>query len=159
MIVFLFQIEYFVTNDINIVDVAVGAEHSLALAADGRLYAWGKGGNGQLGISQAALDGEGLLLTPSQVTFPDGAKIAKIACGHSTSMALSVNGILFTFGSQGTGHNMDYPVLDPMPLDLSVALPNSAIAKILQMDGGASHGCLLVDVKDSTAHEKVETVD
>ena len=32
-----------------IVDVAAGADHSLALARDGQVYAWGRGNDGQLG--------------------------------------------------------------------------------------------------------------
>ena len=31
-----------------IVDVAAGADHSLALASDGQVYAWGRGNDGQL---------------------------------------------------------------------------------------------------------------
>lgn len=32
-----------------VVDVAAGADHSLALARDGQVYAWGRGNDGQLG--------------------------------------------------------------------------------------------------------------
>ncbi|HEX9884496.1 MAG TPA: hypothetical protein VGA79_11065, partial [Desulfobaccales bacterium] len=45
--------------------VVAGYEHSLALKADGSLWAWGNNGNGQLGVADTR-DRK----TPTRVPFP-----------------------------------------------------------------------------------------
>jgi E3 ubiquitin-protein ligase HERC4 len=42
---------------VHVVDIVVGNEHCLALADDGKVWAWGNNSHGQLGLSQVRKDG------------------------------------------------------------------------------------------------------
>jgi len=127
--------------------LAAGYLHSLALDSTGKLFGWGTGEGGQLGLGEDA----GVHLTPQHVDgFPEGTKIKKIAAGERFSMALSTDGQLYTFGSDGTGHKTPDDVDQvwlPRLLDLGDAVTNSSIVDIKHIDGGSSHGCLLVEVE------------
>lgn len=77
--------------------VAAGTSHSLALTADGRLYAWGYNSSGQLG------NGFGCSrLTPTEVPLPPGTAgttWAQVAAGSTHTLALTADGRLFAWGS------------------------------------------------------------
>jgi alpha-tubulin suppressor-like RCC1 family protein len=126
--------------------LAAGSNFSLAIDLEGRLYAWGGGQSGQLGFAE--LENAN---TPQQVQLPPGTVITKIAAGEFFSMALTADNTLYTFGSDGTGHNIDVPVPLPLALDLSNAVENGRIVTVDHMDGGSCHGCILVDVEDTNA--------
>jgi alpha-tubulin suppressor-like RCC1 family protein len=122
--------------------VAAGSNFSLAIDLEGWLYAWGGGHHGQIGLGELEN-----VNTPHQVQLPAGAKITKIAAGEFFSMALTDTGELYTFGSQGTGHNTSNPVPRPRALNFSNAVLNGRIVTVDHMDGGNCHGCILVDVE------------
>jgi len=97
--------------------IAAGKAHSLALAADGSLYAWGLNGSGQLGVNSTA-DSK----TPVKVHGPDDigylAGIAQIACGKVHALAFGGNIALWAWGNNdqgrlgdGTTSNRKFPVL------------------------------------------------
>eukprot|EP01124_Arcella_intermedia_P001613 TRINITY_DN10877_c0_g2_i1.p1 TRINITY_DN10877_c0_g2~~TRINITY_DN10877_c0_g2_i1.p1 ORF type:complete len:344 (-),score=75.27 TRINITY_DN10877_c0_g2_i1:4-1035(-) len=77
-----------------ITSVSCGDYHSMALTRDGALYCWGDNEFGQLGIGKPVIQS---LLTPTLVPF-DGRKIIQIACGGNFSMALSEEGVLYSWG-------------------------------------------------------------
>jgi len=86
-----------------LVQVAVGDSHSLALAADGTVYAWGYNQYGQLGNNSTTNSS-----TPVAVTMPAGVRFVQLAGGGSHSLALAADGRLFawgynTYGQLGTG--------------------------------------------------------
>ncbi|KAK2499134.1 hypothetical protein MC885_001338, partial [Smutsia gigantea] len=63
-------------------DVAVGAEHTLALASDGDAYAWGSNSEGQLGLGHTNHVRE-----PTLVTVLQGKNIRQISAGRCHSAA------------------------------------------------------------------------
>jgi alpha-tubulin suppressor-like RCC1 family protein len=78
------------------VAVAAGASHTLAIKANGSLYAWGFNDQGQLGqgnkLSQTS---------PVQVTgYSDWVALA---AGYSHSLALRANGALYAWGYNNSG--------------------------------------------------------
>jgi alpha-tubulin suppressor-like RCC1 family protein len=89
------------------VALAAGGLHSLAIGANGALFAWGYNGNGQVG--------DGTLvqrLAPVQVNLPQGITAVATAAGRSFSMALGSDGRLYTWGwnpqgQLGDGTNID----------------------------------------------------
>lgn len=84
-----------------IVQISVGGYHNLALTDTGVVFAWGAGGNGQLG-------GGG---TPRSVPQPEpvkalldmGVQANFIACGISHSIALGRDGKMYVWGRNSAG--------------------------------------------------------
>ncbi|XP_029324754.1 RCC1 and BTB domain-containing protein 1 isoform X2 [Mus caroli] len=86
-----------------VVEVACGSHHSMALAADGEVYGWGYNGNGQLGLGN-----NGNQLTPVRVAALHGMCVNQIVCGYAHTLALTDEGLLYawganTYGQLGTG--------------------------------------------------------
>ncbi|MBI5778435.1 MAG: putative Ig domain-containing protein [Planctomycetes bacterium] len=81
---------------INIIAIAGGDYHSIALKNDGTVWAWGYNGSGQLGDGTVTNR-----LTPVQVTGLTGA--IAIACGSNHSIALKTDGTLWTWGGNDYG--------------------------------------------------------
>ncbi|MRG97019.1 hypothetical protein GF068_34600 [Polyangium spumosum] len=80
-----------VPNLENVVDVAAGRDHVLALTATGGVYAWGLGSSGQIGDGSA-----GILASrpqPVPIVLPDGA-VALDARGNTSYAALASGELL-----------------------------------------------------------------
>ncbi|MFH1231534.1 MAG: hypothetical protein V1709_08585 [Planctomycetota bacterium] len=90
--------------------IASGGYHSVAIASDGTLWAWGKNTSGQLGIG-----GNSQRFTPQKIS--DETEWADVACGVEFTIAIKNNGTLWGWGQNargnlGTGNttNQDKPV-------------------------------------------------
>lgn len=82
--------------------VAAGGYHSLALAADGTVWAWGQNLRGQLGM-QGASDAP-----PAPI--PGLGKVRAIAAGYQHSLALTEDGGVWAWGeAMGSGQAADAP--------------------------------------------------
>jgi alpha-tubulin suppressor-like RCC1 family protein len=101
----------------NVVAIATGAYHTLALTQDGRVYAWGNGnfhGNHGTGASDPTLGTSNRSTEIRTVKKADGSdlnNVVQIAPGSRTSMALDAAGQVWAWG-QG-GH------LPQLPVDVS----------------------------------------
>ena len=86
-----------VANLAGISAVAAGCDHSLALGADGNVWAWGSNSSGQLGLTSQ--------YPFSQVwTHVQGVgSIRAIAAGCTFSMALGTDGSVWTWGDNAFG--------------------------------------------------------
>jgi alpha-tubulin suppressor-like RCC1 family protein len=101
--------------------VATGTSHTLAVGADGRLYAWGSNAVGQLGDGTNTAHSK-----PVAVDMPPTAGRTtwkQIAAGTSHSLALTDDGRLYAWGQNAKGQlGNDYrrdrntPVEVPLPL-------------------------------------------
>ncbi|CAI5727959.1 unnamed protein product [Peronospora destructor] len=81
-----------------IVEFAAGASHSLALNEFGHVFAWGRGREGQLGLSDVARVAKNIA-TPRRIGGPLATEVVtKISCGESHSLAVTVSGELFMWG-------------------------------------------------------------
>ncbi|CAI5480586.1 unnamed protein product [Closterium sp. Yama58-4] len=115
--------------------VAAGAEHTAAAAEDGRLYGWGWGRYGNLGLGDR-LDRK----LPEQVTAIESERIAQVACGWRHTIAVNEEGRLFTYGwskygQLGHGDFQDH--LTPSPV------PAMQDKRIVQVSGGWRHSVAL----------------
>jgi len=83
-----------------VVAVSAGANHSLAITSDGRLWAWGYNGNGQLGDSTTANKN-----TPIEVSIPGvpAVAITAVAGGGNHTLAVRGDGVLWAWGANANG--------------------------------------------------------
>ena len=92
-------------NEINIIKISCGEAHSLALSNDGKVYSWGFGSNGQLGLGfceDSFEPGEGLKnsmrYSPERIEKIKDENICDIKCGKTFSMFINNKGELFACG-------------------------------------------------------------
>ncbi|XP_019488804.1 PREDICTED: probable E3 ubiquitin-protein ligase HERC6 [Hipposideros armiger] len=79
--------------------VSCGKEHSLAVCHKGRVFAWGAGSEGQLGIEEF----KEIVFTPKKIKALADIKIIQVSCGHYHSLALSGDGQVFSWGKNSHG--------------------------------------------------------
>lgn len=80
--------------------VSAGADHSMALATDGQLYAWGANVFGQLGLPQDSA----LHSTPTLIPVPAGHGLwAGVAAGVHYSIGVTYDHSFFQVGKDTTG--------------------------------------------------------
>jgi alpha-tubulin suppressor-like RCC1 family protein len=83
------------------VDVSAGYDHSLALLADGTVYAWGGNSKGQLGNgSQTDQPGAVQVKNSNGTPFTNAAKIC---AGECSSFAVSSGAYLYSWGDNSSG--------------------------------------------------------
>uniref|UniRef100_F6QU60 HECT and RLD domain containing E3 ubiquitin protein ligase family member 6 n=1 Tax=Monodelphis domestica TaxID=13616 RepID=F6QU60_MONDO len=91
------QIQALETQDI--VSVSCGKEHSLAICKEGRVFSWGSGSDGQLGIREF----KKLSSIPKKIDELSSFKIIQVSCGHYHSIALAQDGRVFSWGKNNHG--------------------------------------------------------
>ncbi|CAK9867327.1 unnamed protein product [Sphagnum jensenii] len=73
--------------------LAAGAEHTAAVTESGKLYGWGWGRYGNLGLGDRSDR-----LVPGEVAAIAGERMTQVACGWRHTISVSESGKLFTFG-------------------------------------------------------------
>ncbi|XP_058560567.1 serine/threonine-protein kinase Nek8 isoform X5 [Neofelis nebulosa] len=76
------------------VQVACGASHVLALSTERELFAWGRGDGGRLGLGTRESHS-----CPQQVSIPPGQEAQRVVCGIDSSMILTLPGQALACGS------------------------------------------------------------
>ena len=83
-----------------VIAVAAGYGHSLAVKADGSVWAWGNNGYGQIGNGVSGSN----VLTPVQVTgLGPGSGVISVAAGYDHSLAAKSNGSAWAWGRNNSG--------------------------------------------------------
>mmetsp|Transcript_38958 Transcript_38958/g.63691 ORF Transcript_38958/g.63691 Transcript_38958/m.63691 type:complete len:1180 (+) Transcript_38958:2-3541(+) len=121
------------TGGEEMVRVAVGYEHTLALDAVGNVFAWGNGGNGQLGLG-----GEETLETPQRLPTFCEFRVVAVAAGQLHSLVLTEDGSVWSFGWTAfgqLGHDYDNDEYSPNRIE---ALSKQAV-RVVDISAGASH--------------------
>lgn len=113
----------------NVVAVAAGHSHALALLSNGTVKAWGKNTSGQLGLGGIINQS-----TPQQIPVASLSGVAAIAAGYGHSLALLSNGTVKAWGwnqdrQLGLGNNTDQLTPQQIPVgSLSNAVAIAAAA-------------------------------
>lgn len=82
-----------------VIDVACGSHHSLALTDEGEVYAWGQNNCGQVGSGISSHQG-----APRKVNSGlTGKKVVSVACGQTSSVAVTDSGEVYGWGYNGVG--------------------------------------------------------
>ncbi|MEN3540807.1 hypothetical protein AAH991_37235 [Microbispora sp. ZYX-F-249] len=120
------------------VKVASGADHSVAIAADGTLWSWGANDQGQLGDGTATG-------RPAPAQVPGMTNITEIAAGRGFTLAVRSDGTLWSWGRNDSGQlgtgaaNVSQPVPRQVP----------GLTGITDVAAGTAHG--LAARSDGTA--------
>ena len=95
-----------------VIAVAAGAVHSLALTSTGAVLAWGYNADGELGDRNRTNSD-----VPVKVKLPGGTKVIAVAAGGYFSLALASTGAVYAWGynadgelGRGNGTGSDLPV-------------------------------------------------
>ncbi|XP_048052221.1 probable E3 ubiquitin-protein ligase HERC4 isoform X3 [Megalobrama amblycephala] len=82
-----------------VIQIACGDQHSMALTKDGQLFVWGENSHGQLGLGK----GEPSTLSPQPLKSLCGIPLAQINAGGDHSFVLSLSGVVFGWGKNSAG--------------------------------------------------------
>jgi len=85
-------------SDRPVVAISCGEMHSLALTADGAVYAWGSNSYGQLGNGTTTASNR-----PVEVTALSGQGVSALQAGAYHSLALSESGTVYAWGFNDNG--------------------------------------------------------
>ncbi|MEU8540307.1 Ig-like domain repeat protein [Streptomyces sp. NPDC048717] len=108
-----------------------GEYHSVALTTDGRVFAWGYNGVGQLGDGTTTSRS-----IPIEVHIPAGVRITAVSTGYYFSMALTSEGRVLTWGNNTEGQLGD-GTTTARHTPVEVHLP--AGTEIAAISGGGEH--------------------
>ena len=78
----------------NVIAIAAGGTHSLAVTSTGALYAWGANSSGQIGDASSTQRN-----SPTLVALTD---VASVAAGVTYSLARTTTGEVWVWGAGGT---------------------------------------------------------
>ncbi|XP_075005669.1 putative E3 ubiquitin-protein ligase HERC4 isoform X3 [Calonectris borealis] len=83
----------------NIVQIACGDQHAMALSRGGELFTWGQNACGQLGVRSQTT----FISQPQLVERLKGLSLAHIAAGGAHSAAVSLSGAVYSWGKNDFG--------------------------------------------------------
>lgn len=122
----------------NVLAIASGASHVLALKADGTVWAWGLNDGGQLG-NGATTD------SPAPIQVSSVSNVVAIAAGGSHSLALKADGTVWSWGWNDKGQ-LGYPSTDICRGSVACSkLPGqiASLADVTSISGGSVHSLAL----------------
>ncbi|KAL8593917.1 hypothetical protein ACOMHN_032338 [Nucella lapillus] len=91
------SISFYISHEVK--SVACGSHHSMALTAEGEVYAWGQNNCGQVGNGTTANQPTPRRVSPAL----GGHKAVAITCGQTSSLTLLENGEVYGWGYNGNG--------------------------------------------------------
>jgi alpha-tubulin suppressor-like RCC1 family protein len=129
----------------NVTQVSASWSHTLALTADGRVWAWGSNDNYALGVEPKG----GFLLDPVEV--PGLTDVKAVAAVSDASLVLKRDGTVWVWGSNGqgqfgNGQRASHPTADTTATPQKVA----GVANVVAISAGPTGRQVFVLLKDGT---------
>ncbi len=121
----------------NIIAVAAGGYHSLALKNDGTIWSWGRDNYGQLG------DNASLTNQPTPVQVASLTGIIAIAAGYDHSLALKSDGTVWSWGWDIYGQLGDNASYGTATDDKSTPVAVASLTSVTAIAAGAYHSLAL----------------
>jgi alpha-tubulin suppressor-like RCC1 family protein len=146
------------TNIANVIAIAAGDTHTIALTADKTVWTWGSSGNGRLGYSVGGCEDCCVAPSPGQIPPSILSNVVTIAGGENFSVAVTANGRVYGWGDNEYGQ---LATNGPSELDIPTLLPGisnvvwiSAPRSNDACDGPAigGHHCLAMTLDQGTNH-------
>jgi alpha-tubulin suppressor-like RCC1 family protein len=124
-----------------IIAIAAGEDHAVAVSRNGRVFAWGGNYYGQLGNGNTTNSNVPVAVDTSGIL--GGKIIVSVMAGNGHTLALDLNGNLYAwgrgdFGQLGTGNTLNSSL--PVSVDMNGALTGKTIVRIAT---GANHSLAL----------------
>jgi len=123
--------------------ISCGAGHTVAISSDGRVYAWGMGGQGQLGLGDEVAAAGGTS-TPLRVPLNDECAAVSAGIAHTCLLLQNNDGIIAfgynNYGQLGLGEDAATCVASPV----AVPLPSTK-SKITHVSCGGAHTLFLLE--------------
>ncbi|KAG8364543.1 hypothetical protein BUALT_Bualt18G0008000 [Buddleja alternifolia] len=130
-------------KDVRLIQIASGGYHSLALTDKGEVLSWGHGGQGQLGNSSLHSR-----KVPEPVEALANERVTYIACGGSSSAAITDKGKLYMWGNTADSQLgvPGLPEVQPSPVEVNFLMEDDRLGNhnVLSVSVGASHAMCLV---------------
>ena len=111
---------------VTVTSVAAGYLDSFAVTATGRVYAWGYGGQGEIG-NGATADAH----TPTAVSLPAGVSASAVSAGYAHALAVTTSGAVYAWGINTTGQLGDGTLTTrstPVPVTFPTGTSITAVA-------------------------------
>jgi alpha-tubulin suppressor-like RCC1 family protein len=86
-----------------VVQVCCGGAHTLAVTADGELWAWGNNSRGQLGIDKLVANRSQPSLVSSTKGLMAAAAVCEVSCGNEHTLVRYATGEVASFGANAYG--------------------------------------------------------
>ena len=134
----------FVLKNKKIMQTVNGNGYSLALSADGTVYAWGRNEYGQLGNGVTATNSPIPVAVKTTGTSMDGKTIMQVAAGATHSLALATDGTIYAWGKNEYGQlGNDSTINSPVPVAVKTTGTPMDGKKIIQIHAGYEHSLAL----------------
>jgi alpha-tubulin suppressor-like RCC1 family protein len=114
-----------------ITQISCGALNSLVLTSDNKLFSWGYNGEGQLG--NGTVTNSNVPVAVDMTGVLSGKTISQISCGYFSSLILTSDNKLYSWGSNSSGQLGDGTIADrnvPVAVDMTGALSGKTITQI-----------------------------
>lgn len=126
-----------VTNLTDVVSIAGGSQHSLAITSDGKAWSWGRNNVGQLGQG-----GGPDLYYPTQITSL--TNMVLVSAGESHGVALKSDGTVWTWGANYNGQLGDNSTTQRnSPVQVKGVGGTGFLSNVVAVAGGQSHSIAL----------------
>ena len=124
----------------DVISVAAGVSHALALKKDGSVWAWGKNWYGQLGVGKRDMETRKSEDSDFPAQIPGLPKIKQISAGYFRSLALAEDGTVWKWGGYGDSR-FNFPIVYEADTPVQIMIPR----KVASISAGGMHDVLLCE--------------
>jgi alpha-tubulin suppressor-like RCC1 family protein len=122
----------------DIIAIAAGGSHTVALKSDGTVWAWGRNNSGQLGATVSEICGYGYSCSTTPVQVSGLTDVTTIAGGGFHTIALKADGTVWAWGANRYGQ-----LGDGTTIDSTTPMQVRGLTDVTAVAGGLYHTIVL----------------